>query len=164
MPTSTYTPLANLTLSASASSVTFSSISQANRDLVFVFAGSCLTGAADFYIRFNGDTGSNYNRVFMQGDGTYTESFGNSNDTPLRVSRAVLAPGELTNYTMNVMDFSATDKHKTVLLRGNNSARATEAYAGRWANTSAITSITLLLGGGYSFAAGSTFSLYGIVS
>jgi len=162
LPTQTYVPLANLTLSTSQATVTFSSIGQGYADLVFVFAGSCLTGAADFYIRFNGDTGSSYDRWFMQGNGSSTESFGNANDTPLRVSRAVLAPGETTNYIMNVMDYSATNKNKNVLIRGNNAARSTEAFTGRYATNTAITSITLLLGGGYSFAAGSSFALYGI--
>lgn len=163
MPTTTYTPLANLTLSSSAASVTFSSISQVYRDVVMVFAGSSAS-QADFYIRFNGDTGANYTRIFMQGDGTNTESFGNVNDTPLRISRARVWPGELTNVVMNLMDYSATDRHKTALIRANNSARATEAFGGRWASTAALTSITLLLESGVQFAAGSTFSLYGIVS
>lgn len=159
-------PLANLTLSSSQTTVTFSSIGQGYGDLVFVFAGSCLSGSADFYIRLNGDTGGNYDRWFMQGDGTNTETFGNAGDSPFRVSRAVLAPGELTNITMNVMAYSATDKHKTVLIRGNNASRSTEAYMGRWGGgwQTGVTSITLLLGGGFSFAAGSTFALYGIAS
>lgn len=163
MPTVTYTPLANLTLSSSATSVTFSSISQAYRDVVMVFTGSSAS-QADFYIRFNGDTGANYTRIFMQGDGTNTESFGNVNDTPFRISRARVWPSEMTNIVMNVMDYSTTSQHKTALIRANNAARATEAYAGRWASTAALTSITLLLESGVQFATGSSFALYGIVA
>jgi hypothetical protein len=62
-----------------------------------------------------------------------------------------------------VMDSSATDKHKTILQRSNRAGANVQAQAHRWANTSAVTSITALVPGG-SFASSSKFYLYGIVS
>jgi hypothetical protein len=59
---SAYTALANVTLGSSAASVTFSSISQSYRDLVLVITAT--TSAVDnAFIRFNSDSGSNYNIV-----------------------------------------------------------------------------------------------------
>jgi hypothetical protein len=59
------------------------------------------------------------------------------------------------------MDYSATDKHKTVLSRANNAANGVTAIAGRWASTSAITSIVLTFQSS-SLATGSTVALYGV--
>ena len=65
------------------------------------------------------------------------------------------------------MDYSATDKHKTILM--TNSSQATTAspmvgkIAARWANTAAINTI-LIYPVSTTMAAGSSFALYGIVS
>jgi hypothetical protein len=64
---------------------------------------------------------------------------------------------------LQVMDYSATDKHKTSLVRSGESVDGTEAWVSRWPSTSAINSI-LLYTGSNSFTAGSTFALYGIVA
>jgi hypothetical protein len=65
---------------------------------------------------------------------------------------------------INVMDYSATDKHKTILARdaGGNAAQA-GAIASRWANSAAVTSATVVNTGG-NFNSGSTFSLYGVIA
>ena len=60
------------------------------------------------------------------------------------------------------MDYSATDKHKTMLSRGGSSSFGVGMNAGRWANTSAVTSVLVIGQSGLDFAAGSTFYLYGI--
>jgi hypothetical protein len=67
-----------------------------------------------------------------------------------------------SNSITQIMDYSATDKHKTTLVRSNNAADATEAMTGRYASTTAVTSIEIGLDGSLSFASGSTFSLYGV--
>ena len=72
-----------------------------------------------------------------------------------------LATSDQDIATASFMDYSATDKHKTVLIRANHPGE-TVACAGRWANTAAITSITINTAS--TFVIGSVFSLYGIVS
>jgi hypothetical protein len=62
---------------------------------------------------------------------------------------------------MDLIDYSATDKHKTILSRLNNTARATNALINRWPSTAAITSIRIN-GNGANFTTGSTFALYGV--
>lgn len=170
MPTPTYTPLATLTLTGSASLVTFTSISQSYRDLVLVvnIAGlsgtPTVTGSA---MRINSDSGSNYTWVTMTGNGSSASSF-----TPGFTTGFDLACGNSNTPSMaqvNFLDYSATDKHKTVLQRGTQPDINTQAYAMRWASTAAISSIQLYspdyFGGTLdTWSTGSTFSLYGIAS
>jgi len=58
------------------------------------------------------------------------------------------------------MDYSATDKNKAALTRSGAAAQVTVMLSTRWANTVAITSLTVVPQTS-SFAAGSTFNLYG---
>lgn len=159
----TYMPLANLTLGSAQSSVTFSSISQTYRDLVLVVTGkrnSSGSGPASLVINLNGDTGSNYSNVLMyESPGSVSAS----GQTSLNYMGGV-AEDDFGSNIIQFLDYSATDKHKCVLGRwGNNGANSQErSAAGRWASTSAITSITMTPSLG--FTAGSTFALYGIVS
>jgi hypothetical protein len=165
VPTPTYTALATVTLASAASSVVFSNIPATYRDLILVYNGTVAAGATTG-IRFNGDTGSNYNQVQMYGVGSGSgTSTSGSNETALNVGY----PGtSRTQIIVQIMDYSATDKHKTTLSRSDNSAVVLAALAGRWASTSAITSITFRNNDGesglYNYLAGSTFSLYGIVA
>jgi hypothetical protein len=160
MPTPTYTPLATVTLGSSASSVTFSSIPATYRDLIVVFAGTA-SELTELRLRLNGDTASNYSFVLMRGNGSITESLSSSPNT------AIFAGGRLTtgqsNVLFNIMDYSATDKHKTVLGRDNNTGYGVVAVAGRYASTSAITSVNIGADSG-TFSTGATFNLYGIAS
>ena len=172
MATPTYDLLDSTTLSSSASSVSFTSIDQSYRDLVLV-----MTKKGDFYsnynqLQLNGDTGSNYNYVEMYAgndNGFVVEpaSSATSNNTYLSLGVAgVQTLGlEFSTAFIQFLDYSATDKHKTALIR-NGSIDSTRssiyAIAGRWASNSAITSISLFNGSSRPFDTGSTFSLYGI--
>jgi len=162
MPTKTYKALATVTLSSSASSVTFSSIPATYRDLVLVANGSETSGTS-MSVRVNGDSGSNYSTVFMRGTNTDTaqsQSFANETEGYVIVA----APGNNFTVNLSIMDYSATDKHKTMLSRsGYGAATLTEADANRWANTAAITSVQIIDNSG-TFNSGCTFSLYGIES
>jgi hypothetical protein len=157
MPTPTYTPLANVTLASAASSVVFSSIPATYRDLIVVITG---TENANQYIavRYNSDTGSNYSYVRMT-DGpasaSGTETFGRFGIGNPTFRFLVIA---------QIMDYSATDKHKTWLVRSNIPQDYVGAQAGRWANTAAITSVNVLTTTADTFAIGTTFALYGIAS
>lgn len=161
MPTSTYVALATTTLGASASSVTFSSIPASYRDLVLVCVGTSSVNA-NVLCHLNNDTTSNYAWVYMNGNGSTDASGSNSSNTSILVgATAYWINASPTNSVLQFMDYSATDKHKTVLCRNDGSTRATEATVSRWKNTAAVNEIDLSLTSG-TFAIGSTFSLYGI--
>jgi hypothetical protein len=154
-----------VTLGGTASSVTFSSIPATYRDLILVtnVKNGTLGTVSNLLFRFNSDTGSNYSRVLMQGDGSTTVSIA---DTSTSLAAGVSSGSSSTEFApsvIQIMDYSATDKHTTVISRRNSSADAVSALAGRWANTAAITTIGILPFDG-NFATGSTFSLYGVIA
>jgi hypothetical protein len=163
MPTATYTPLANVTLAGTASSVTFSSIPATYRDLVVVFLGAGSTNL-EGRIRLNSDTGSNYNYVRMSTSGSAATSVSAASQTSGFVSAIAKATttGAL-QMNINIMDYSATDKHTTIISRADQSANGAEAFANRWANTAAVTSVQILTSTG-NWAIGTTVNLYGIAS
>lgn len=168
MPTPTYTALANITLGSSASTVTFSSIPATYRDLVLVCSAAVTSTGDTIRLRFNGDTGNNYNWVFMNGTGSVASSSSQSNQAQLDFTASVGLPTVVGRYNtiLQIMDYSATDKHKTTLSRTNQNEDTypgVTGLAGRWASTSAVTSM-VIFPSTFSFIAGSTFALYGIAS
>jgi hypothetical protein len=64
---------------------------------------------------------------------------------------------------INIMDYSATDKTKTIISRADQAGNGTEAFANRWGNTAAVTSVQILTSTG-NWAIGSTFTLYGMLA
>jgi hypothetical protein len=166
MPTATYTPLATVTLGSSASSVTFSSIPATYRDLILVCSEMKTTSStASVFMRFNGAT-SDYSTVLMRGNGSDTVSSNNGGVTDRLFATASAEPttSNASNAIVQIMDYSATDKHKTILSRSNNASDATEANAGRYASTTAITSVQVGMDLGLSFATGSRFDIYGVIA
>ena len=161
----TYVALANITLGSSASSVTFSSIPATYRDLVLVYSAFYSTsGNAAITMRLNSDSGANYSTVRMYGNGSTPTS--DTNPAPASTSGidAGFFNDSISSGIQQFMDYSATDKHKTVL--GRHTLTGTGfvlAQAARWANTAAITTISLTPDS-RSFATGSTFALYAIAS
>lgn len=159
---SAYVPLANMTVSVPATTVTFSSISQSFRDLVFVinYRSSTTTGLT---ARINSDSGTNYNSIDLRGSGASTSSTALSNQTSMQIGNAAPFSGPAI-FNLNVLDYSTSNKHKNVLSRsGNaNTGAGVDATASRWANTAAVTSMSFTLNGGLSFAVGDTLCLYGV--
>ena len=158
---SAYVALANVTLGSSASSVTFSSISGSYRDLVLVLFTKHTANSNYTRIRINSDSGSNYSHVTMRGTGSATGS-SLSTETYIYPMLAVTeSSSDFMVGRLDFMDYSATDKHKTVLIRADVSVLATNAEAVRWASTSAITSLVIDSSASL-FVAGTTMALYGV--
>lgn len=163
MPTA-ITPLANITLSSSAATVTFSSISGSYRDLMLTSVSNLVTAGNQMRIRFNSDTGTNYSYVLMSGyssSSTYSASQANQTGVLFGWNGKASSLGKSMTQ-LHILDSIATDKHKTLLLKDHDFDQTTvELDAWRWASTSAITSITISTTGG-DILAGSSFALYGI--
>lgn len=146
--------LAQITLASAVSSITFSNIPANYRDLRIVNFQSSANGNQDVGFRVNGTTGTSV--IYMAGFGSTTGAGTNAD-----VLGYVSAAGQLNQ--IDIFDYAVTDKHKSGLIRYGDSGNFAAAAAFRWASTSAINSIQFYLGTG-TFAAGSTFSLFGIVS
>ena len=158
MPTSTYVALATTTLASASSSVTFSSIPADYRDLVLVASGATTTSDTVILTTFNNDVTDTYSYVQMYGEASY----GSDSNTLEHIFTIFGGTGSVGNVVFNIMDYSATDKHKTVLTRENNLGISwTGARATRWPQTTAISEIDLTPRSG-NFAIGTTISLFGI--
>jgi hypothetical protein len=168
MPT-TYTPLATTTLGSSQASVTLSVISGAYTDLVLVISAQGTTAGndQDINMTFNSDTGSNYSRTRLYGNGTSALSTRDSNASSITIGNMPAASSSLGagNSVVQINNYSNSTTNKTALIRTNTASTYGTVFAivGLWRSTAAITSITLTPAAN-SFAAGSTFSLYGIAS
>jgi hypothetical protein len=156
---STYEPIATQTLGSATNTVTFSSISGSYTDLVLVQNSTGVSGAGASHLRFNGDTGANYSRTRLLGNGTAASSYRESGANYI----ASDAPNSSISTTIwNIMNYSNSTTNKTVLYRDNSTAYVV-AQVGLWRNTSAITSLSITVDAG-NYTAGSTFSLYGILA
>lgn len=159
----TYIALANTTLGSSASQVVFSSIPATYRDLVLAINVVGSTGAG-FYIQFNGDGGLNYLYTYILGNGSSaTADVQLSGPSEARMGNLTTGLG---THLVNIMDYSATDKHKLAFVRSDSATAGSGTvgawmYVNRWASTSAITSIRVFPVGA-TMNSGATVSLYGI--
>jgi hypothetical protein len=159
VPTPTYVSLGTITLGSNQATVTFSSIPATYRDLILVGEGTQATLASPAFI-CNGVVGG-YAVVNMYGFTSVASQANTFNYGPLGWF-PVAGIGRFT-FIANFMDYSATDKHKTVLTRGNDDAAYVDATATRFPSTAAVNSITLTgFNNGGVWAAGSTFSLFGV--
>jgi hypothetical protein len=158
----TYTQIATTTLGSAQSSVTFSSISGSYTDLVLVTNGKMSAGSAvNNKITFNSDTGTNYSRTYVYGDGSSALSGRDSSQDNLGF--IYWSSTNPSTTIIQIQNYSNTTTYKTALARTSESGVAA-AYVGLWRSTSAITSITITRGSTNDFASGSTFSLYGITA
>lgn len=159
----TYDPIASTTLASAQATVTFNSISGAFTDLLIIVDASASSTAFDAWIQFNGDTGSNYSFTSMNGTGSVAQSFRASSQTSMATDRqATFRAGNRTLQRINIMNYSNTTTNKTVIVRSDSPADATEALVGLWRSTSAITSLTIGNNAAANYAVGSIFTIYGI--
>lgn len=158
----TYEPIATTTLGSAQSSVTFSSISGTYTDLRVSI--SALGSANDYpYIEINSDTGTNYSKTVLYGNGSSALSFRSTNNAKPDFVDATFTSNTFMNITVDLMNYSNTTTHKTFLAReGNGYNGYTSAIVILWRNTNAITQVKFANASGNNFASGSTFTLYGI--
>ena len=166
----TYTLISSNVLSSSAASITFSSIPATYTDLVLRISSRISVGAIDWplSLRFNGDTASNYSNTNLYWSGPSSGRFSNqtsatrvlgstgSNATANTFgSIEIYIPSYTVSQNKPFGSFGAPETNGTTFDDG------TQAYAGLWRNTAAITSI-LVSQDGSGFVSGSSFYLYGI--
>ena len=164
--------IATVTVGAGGSStITFSSIPQTYKHLqlrMLVRNTVAGNGAEAILAKFNSDTGNNYSRHSLQGNGSTVSANGASSQGALIVG--ISSEGGEISFDANIadiLDYTSTNKNKTIrALFGqdtNNVGYGTVGiYSGLWFNTpAAITRIDLTSSGG-NFDQNSHFALYGI--
>ena len=156
---STYEPIATYTAPSNIANYTFSSIPSTYTDLILVANGkNDSAGNRALYVRFNGDSGTNYSLTQMQGDGTNATSNRASNQNQSALGNF------LNNTTITISHFqnySNTSINKTIVNRSNAASTVVQTNVNLWRSNSAISSILLFLNAD-NFATGTTFTLYGI--
>jgi hypothetical protein len=158
---STYEKIATQTLVSTAASVTFSSIPATYTDLVLIVTGRRNDVSSDLLrYRLNGDTGTNYSRTFILGNGSSASSGRSTNQSPGAYA-GDMNNAVISNHIIHFMNYSNTTTFKTMLSRSNKSDAYTESEVNLWRDTSAINQIVLSVGS-VDFMAGTTFNLYGI--
>jgi hypothetical protein len=156
-------------LSGTASSVTFSSIPSTYKHLqIRVTTRDTAAGSGNYFMRINGDTGSNYARHSLYANGSTVNSqsassyfYGPYFYGPYTGN----ASGVFSAAITDILDYASTSKYKTTrslsgnVYSGNYDIRL---QSGLWMSTSAINSITFT-SDATAFAVGSRFSLYGVL-
>jgi hypothetical protein len=167
----TYTLISSNVLSSSAASITFSSIPATYTDLVIRMSTRFASGTfGEFSVRFNSDTSALYSDTILYGSGSAAGSYANSGSTSLNG----ILNGEGTSQTANTFSNNelyipsyTASQSKPIGASSATENNATTAYisanAGLYRSNTAISSITLIDDiNSRSFAAGSSFDLYGV--
>jgi hypothetical protein len=169
-----YVLLERIELNAATASVTFANIPQTGyTDLKIVMSSrSTASNAVDaIYARFNG-VSTGYTNKVIYGETTGTGSFspsisyahsgygvgGNGTSNTFSNVEMYIPNYTSSNYKTTSVD-SVTETNATTYQSGVQSVEET-----LWSNTAAITSITFTQESTNNFAAGSTFSLYGVAN
>ena len=160
MATNTFIALDKVTVRTATPSVTFSAIPQGYTDLVVVISAPSASASAYSAVTVNGDNGSNYSFTRLYGTGSVAGSNRGSSMTYWQ-TQYLYSSNTNFNAICHFMNYSNTTTNKTMIERYNDSAYEVDAQVNLWRSTAAITSITFSRVSG-NYAAGSTFSLYGI--
>lgn len=155
------TAIASNTLSATATSVTFSSIPGSYDDLMVVcYLRGDGTNSVLANIRFNSDTGSNYSATWLYANGSSVGSASGTSATSINGSNS---SSGVSAIEIQILNYANSSYNKTVFWReaqDKNGSGDTSLNTGLWRSTSAITSITIFNTNNYQI--GSVFALYGI--
>ena len=151
--------------SGGSSTIVFTSIPQTYTDLRIFVSGRNSATDAFFFVRPNGST-SNLSSKDVRGTGSAASSNNDSSIffamTRSDATASVFGSADIyiSNYTV------AVNKSISIESVGeNNATAATQTLiSGRWADSAAITSMTLIAGSGGNFTEHSTATLYGIKS
>jgi hypothetical protein len=158
-------PIATTTLTTTTSTVTFSSIPQSYEHLQIRSIQRQGAGGVEIgLMQFNSDTGSNYVRHRLIGDGSTASAGANTSQTSIAVGEAPAGTSTFGVVIIDILDYANTNKYKTIRALGgydSNGSGEITLRSGLWMSTSAISSITITLSA-QSYTQYSSFALYGI--
>jgi hypothetical protein len=165
-PSGAYDSIATVTVgSGGSSSITFNSIPSTYQHLQIRVSATNGTGA-DYVLRYNGDSGSNYRGHVLYGDGASafsSQTFGGvytGNDIAFGDRGASYPVVAVTD----ILDYANSNKYTTLRSLYGTDANGSGQIAlasGLWMNTAAVTSISVTAVTS-TFNEYSSFALYGI--
>jgi hypothetical protein len=175
LDSSAYFPIATSMLATASASVSFTSIPATYTHLqIRGWVKTSATGndRSAVHVRFNSDSGSNYNYGTLYGTGAAIASDQAISQSITRFA-SVAAPTSHSTYNSmfgmfvaDILDYANTNKYKTIIGVGgydsnSNTYSNVALQSGGWLSTAAITSMAITPDSG-SWTAGSQFTLYGV--
>jgi len=154
-------------LGSNTATVTFSSIPSTYEHLKLVWQGRTSATIEALRMRFNSDTGSNYDFEQYVGSNTTAAAGGAFAGTSLFLGELNGTGETAQRFSSGVADFpfyKQTTAYKHLVFQFQDIRNATShagSGGGMWRNTAAITDIALFAASG-NLVTGSAFSLYGV--
>ena len=157
-------------LASAAASVTFSSIPSTYTHLQIRYTSRSDTGSTQtpLFMRLNSDTGTNYSRHWLRGDGGLILSNAGSSENYAWIGYTLAASETTSAYTagvIDILDYKNTNKNTTLRMlhasRGSVSWTQIALNSAAWYNTAAVNTLLFYPSAG-NFITGSRFSLYGV--
>jgi hypothetical protein len=164
VPDTDYQSIQTFTLGSAQSSITFSSIPSTYTHLQIRGITKSTSGLVSTFANFNGDSGSNYSRHQLLGDGASASAAGDSSVTTFYTNIFTNTANNYGATVIDILDYANTNKYKTVRTFAGYDANGSGYVLLRsalWQSTSAITTIALSPSAG-NFDQYSSFALYGI--
>lgn len=169
--TGSFESIASATGTGSSGTITFSSIPSTYAALQIRMNArtDVASTAATVLLYANGDTGANYIRHNLTGNGTTVTAGASAAPassvfTILRATGSTAPANTTGTGILDIHDYASTTKNKVfrcITGTEDNTVGQIILYSGAWLSTSAINSISLYLSSG-NFTTQSTFALYGI--
>lgn len=169
----TYEAIGTKTLaSANATSVTFTQIPQTYNHLIVMGTAADDTSTSDLVLRLNNDATSNYayREVHRSTNSAPTQRTSTSTGDSLGLATFTEAqPNGWLGLEIVIPNYTTTAFYKHYLYRWNCSPYNSTANqrsatgGGVWKSSNAITEVKLLKTGANFFAAGTSFTLYGLL-
>lgn len=128
------------------------------RHLVLLVNGQASTGTPDILVRFNADTGANYNYQNLKGAGASDTALQSGAQTSVKIGSLPSAANVFGGGSVLIPAAFLATTYKSFENLAGEAESNIEAVAGYWKNQAAITSITVLLSAG-NMAAGTTLEL-----
>jgi hypothetical protein len=166
--------IATVSLTSSASQVTFSNIPATYTHLQIRYIGQLVTGFTggdNSRVTINGDTNANYSYHQMYGNGSSAYASGGSSSNNMLIAY-LGGNGSTSKYAagvVDILDYTSTSKYKTIRVFSGVDTNSSDGIiflsSGLWQSTSAVTSVTFGYNNGTNnINQNSHFALYGIKS
>jgi hypothetical protein len=168
--TSAYYSIATTTVgSGGASSVDFTSIpaTYTHLQVRYLARGSAVLNEVSIRMRLNTDTGNNYARHLLEGDGSTAAAFATASGSLMALGSIPASTGTASAFgggVVDILDYANTNKYKTSRsLSGDdrNGGGVVDLASSLWMNTNAVTTVSVFPDSG-NFSQYSIVALYGI--
>jgi hypothetical protein len=159
----TYEPIATTTLGSATNTITFSSIPSTYTDLKISFVGLATANYIRTRLRFNGDTGNNYNFLFLFANGSVANTSNSSGISYIQADTEGIIIAQPSFYSFDILSYGGSTRKNCLITcsENKNGSGHVGKFIGMWNSTAAINSVTLVTDAS-TFAAGTIATIYGI--